>query len=155
MRHWHDYRQKYRMLKLDGLLRPPWRRRRAQERGEVKPGQNPFELDEAIKFGVLFGVVVVVAKAAQVYLGEAGLYLAAGIAGLTDVDAITLAMADLARGDPQNLNVAARAIVIAALANTLVKSGLTAGLGSPELRRLTLPISGMLFVAGAIAAALI
>ncbi len=132
-----------------------WRRRRAQERGEVKPGQNPFELDEAIKFGVLFGVVVVVAKAAQVYLGEAGLYLAAGIAGLTDVDAITLAMADLARNDAQNLNIAARAIVIAALANTLVKSGLTAGLGSPELRRLTLPISGMLFVAGAIAAALI
>ena len=132
-----------------------WRRRRAQERGEVKPGQNPFELDEAIKFGLLFGVVVFVAKAAQVYLGDAGLYLAAGIAGLTDVDAITLAMADMARSDPQNLNVAARAIVIAALANTLVKSGLAAGLGSPELRRLTLPISGMLFVAGAIAAALI
>jgi uncharacterized membrane protein (DUF4010 family) len=132
-----------------------WRRRRAQERGEVKPGQNPFELDEAIKFGVLFGVVVVVAKAAQVYLGEAGLYLAAGIAGLTDVDAITLAMADMARSDAQNLNVAARAIVIAALANTLVKSGLAAGLGSPELRRLTLPISGLLFAAGALAAILI
>ncbi len=132
-----------------------WRRRRAKERGEVTPGQNPFELDEAIKFGLLFGVVVFVAKAAQVYLGEAGLYLAAGIAGLTDVDAITLAMADLARSDAQNLNVAARAIVIAALANTLVKSGLAASLGSPELRRLTLPISGLLFVAGALAAALI
>jgi uncharacterized membrane protein (DUF4010 family) len=132
-----------------------WRRRRAQERGEVKPGQNPFELDEAIKFGLLFGVVVIVAKAAQVYLGEAGLYLAAGIAGMSDVDAITLAMADLARSDAQNLAVAARAIVIAALANTLVKSGLAAGLGSPELRRLTLPISGLLLVAGAAAAALV
>jgi len=132
-----------------------WRRRRAQERGEVKPGHNPFELDEAIKFGLLFGIVVFVAKAAQVYLGDAGLYLAAGIAGLTDVDAITLAMADMARSDAQNLNIAARAIVIAALANTLVKSGLAAGLGSPELRRLTLPISGLLFAAGALAAALI
>lgn len=132
-----------------------WRRRMATERGEVKAGQNPFELDEAIKFGLLFGIVVFVAKAAQVYLGDAGLYLAAGIAGLTDVDAITLAMADMARNDAQNLNVAARAIVIAALANTLVKSGLAAGLGSPELRRLTLPISGMLFVAGALAAFLI
>jgi len=132
-----------------------WRRRRAQERGEVKPGQNPFELDEAIKFGLLFGVVVFVAKAAQVYLGESGLYLAAGIAGLSDVDAITLAMADLARNDAQNLDVAARAIVIAALANTVVKSGLAAGLGSPELRRLTLPISGLLLAAGGIAAALV
>jgi uncharacterized membrane protein (DUF4010 family) len=132
-----------------------WRRRRAQERGEVKHGHNPFELDEAIKFGLLFGIVVFVAKAAQVYLGEAGLYLAAGIAGLSDVDAITLAMADLARIDAGNLTVAARAIVIAALANTLVKSGLAATLGSPELRRLTLPISGMLFVAGALAAVLV
>ena len=132
-----------------------WRRRSALERGEVKPGQNPFELDEAIKFGLLFGVVVFVAKAAQVYLGESGLYFAAGLAGLTDVDAITLAMADLARIDAQNLTIAARAIVIAALANTLVKSTLAAGMGSPELRRLTLPISAMLFVAGVVAAVLI
>jgi len=132
-----------------------WRRRHAAERGEVQAGHNPFELDQAIKFGLLFGVVVVVAKAAQVYLGDAGLYLAAGIAGLTDVDAITLAMADMARVDAQNLGIAARAIVIAALANTLVKSGLAAGLGSPELRRLTLPISASLFAAGALAAVLI
>ena len=132
-----------------------WRRQEAKERGEVKAGHNPFELDEAIKFGVLFGVVVFVAKAAQVYLGEAGLYLAAAIAGLTDVDAITLAMANLAASDDQNLVVAARAIVIAALANTLVKSGIAAGLGSPELRRVTLPVSGLLFAAGAAAAVLV
>jgi uncharacterized membrane protein (DUF4010 family) len=132
-----------------------WRRRQGQERGEVKSGQNPFELDEAIKFGLLFGVVVFAAKAAQVYLGDAGLYLAAAIAGSSDVDAITLAMADLARNDAQNVNLAARAIVIAAMANTLVKSALAAGLGSPELRRITLPISGLLLVAGGIAAALV
>ena len=132
-----------------------WRRRRLQERGQVAAGHNPFELDQAIKFGLLFGVVVFIAKAAQVYLGEAGLYLAAGIAGLTDVDAITLAMADLAKSDAQNITVAARAIVIAALANTLVKSGMAVSLGSPELRRLVLPIAGALVAAGTAAAALI
>jgi uncharacterized membrane protein (DUF4010 family) len=132
-----------------------WRRRPAQERGEINAGQNPFELGEAIKFGLLFGIVVFVARAAQVYLGEAGLYLAAGVAGLSDVDAITLAMADRARDNAQNLDVAARAIVIAVLANTLVKSGLAASLGSAELRRLTLPISAALFAAGALAAVLI
>jgi uncharacterized membrane protein (DUF4010 family) len=132
-----------------------WRRRRIAERGEVQPGQNPFELDEAIKFGVLFGVVVFVAKAAEVYLGENGLYLAAGIAGLSDVDAITLAMADLARNEAQSLEVAARAIVVAALANTLVKSAIAASLGSRELRRVTLPVSGLLFAAGALAATLV
>ena len=129
-----------------------WRKRSTRERGEVEAGSNPFELDQAIKFGLLFGVVVFVAKAAQVYLGEAGLYLAAGVAGLSDVDAITLAIADLARSGAQSVDVAARAVVIAALANTLVKSVLAASLGSPELRRLTLPISGLLFAAGAVAA---
>ena len=132
-----------------------WRRRQQQERGRVEAGHNPFELDAAIKFGLLFGVVVFIAKAAQVYLGEAGLYLAAGIAGLTDVDAITLAMADLAGSDGQNLTVAARAIVIAALANTVVKSGMAASLGSPALRGITLPISGALLAAGAAAVLLI
>jgi len=125
-----------------------WRRRQQLERGEVKAGHNPFELDEAIKFGMLFGVVVLIAKAAQVYLGDAGLYLAAGIAGLTDVDAITLAMADLAKTDESSVGTAARAIVIAVMANTLTKSGMTMGLGSPELRRITLPISALLLVAG-------
>ena len=125
-----------------------WRRRQRVERGEVKSGNNPFELDQAIKFGLLFGVVVLIAKAAQVYLGDAGLYFAAAIAGLTDVDAITLAMANLTKDDPANLAVAARAIVIAVMANTLTKSGMAIGLGSPELRRITLPIAGLLLVVG-------
>ena len=103
---------------------------------------------------MLFGVVVLIAKAAQVYLGDAGLYLAAGIAGLTDVDAITLAMADLANADQSNVVTAARAIIIAVMANTLTKSGMSIGLGSPELRRITLPISGLLLVVG-IAGALV
>jgi len=129
-----------------------WRRRQQAERGEVKAGNNPFELDEAIKFGLLFGIVVLIAKAAQVYLGDAGLYLAAGIAGLTDVDAITLAMADLAKTDESSVGIAARAIVIAMMANTLVKSGMSIGLGSVELRRITLPISGLLLAAGIVGA---
>lgn len=126
-----------------------WQRNKRRQRGEVKSGSNPFALDQAIKFGLLFGVVVLVARAAQVYLGDAGVYIAAAVAGLTDVDAITLAMANLAQSDAANLPVAARAIVIAVMANTLTKCGMAIGLGSPELRRLILPISGVLLVTGA------
>jgi uncharacterized membrane protein (DUF4010 family) len=129
-----------------------WRRNRQRERGEVKPGSNPFELGEAIKFGLLFGVVVLVSRAAQVYLGDAGLYLAAAVAGLTDVDAITLAMANLARSDASSLQVAARAIIIAVMANTTTKCAMAIGLGSPELRRITLPIAVLLLATGAVGA---
>ncbi len=60
---------------------------------------NPFELGPAIKFGILYAVILVVAKAARFYFQDAGLYAAAVVAGLADVDAITLSMAELAGAD--------------------------------------------------------
>lgn len=132
-----------------------WQRNRKRERGKVEPGNNPFELQEAIKFGLLFGVVLLVARAAQVYLGDLGLYVAAAVAGLTDVDAITLTMANLVHSDASNLQVAARAIVIAVMANTVTKSAMVIGMGSAELRRITLPIAVALLATGACGALLL
>jgi uncharacterized membrane protein (DUF4010 family) len=116
-----------------------WRRSsQAGVTAHVAAGENPFELRQAIQFGLLFGVVTFVAKAAQVYVGDAGLYLAGAVAGLTDVDAITLSMANLARTDAASLGPAAVTIVIAALSNTLVKAGIVAFTGDAALRRLIL-----------------
>jgi uncharacterized membrane protein (DUF4010 family) len=95
-----------------------WRRQQTAGKGTVSAGANPFEPGEAIRFGVLFGVITFAAKAAQVYLGDTGLYLAGAIAGLTDVDAITLSMAQFAARNPEHLGPAARSIVIAAASNT-------------------------------------
>jgi len=126
-----------------------WRISQRQVRGEVKSGSNPFELSEAIKFGLLFGLVVLLARAAQLYFGDAGVYVASALAGLTDVDAITLAMADLVKVDPASLPLGARAVVMAVLANTVAKSAMVLGLGSSELRRLMLPVSLGLLALGA------
>ncbi|XOV86558.1 MAG: MgtC/SapB family protein [Pseudomonadota bacterium] len=132
-----------------------WRSNQSAETAEVTVGNNPFELAEAIKFGALFAAVVFVASAAQVYFGQAGLYLAGALAGLTDVDAIALSMADLSLSDPQSHGDAARTIVIAVISNTLVKSGMVLWLGAPALRRIMLPISGILTLTGCIAAWLV
>src|SRR5262245_9859945 len=124
-----------------------WRRSRSHPTGTVTTGANPFELGEAIKFGLLFGVVTVAAKAAQAYFGEKGLYLAGAVAGLTDVDAIALSMANLAASNPESTVVAARTIVIAVLANTATKTALAASMGTPALRRTLLATTGLLLVA--------
>jgi uncharacterized membrane protein (DUF4010 family) len=124
-----------------------WRRSRSHETGVVTAGANPFELGEAIKFGLLFGVVTVAAKAAEAYLGAAGLYLAGAVAGLTDVDAISLSMANLARTSPQILTIAQRTIVIAVIANTLVKCAMAAFMGAPALRRTIIGVTLLLFAA--------
>jgi uncharacterized membrane protein (DUF4010 family) len=129
-----------------------WRRQRTAGKATVSAGENPFELGEAIRFGLLFGVITFVAKAAQVYLGDAGLYLAGAIAGLTDVDAIALSMAQLALGDPSTAEAAASTIVIAVASNTLFKSGMAGFLGAPTLRRIIVPAAGTILAAGAAAA---
>jgi uncharacterized membrane protein (DUF4010 family) len=139
-------------LALVLLLR---RRQRSAERASVSAGANPFELAQAIRFGLLFGVVTFVAKAAQVYLGEGGLYLAGALAGLTDVDAISLSMAQLALSEPASQGAAARTVVIAVLANTAVKGALASFLGAPALRSVMLPITGVLLAAGALATLLL
>jgi uncharacterized membrane protein (DUF4010 family) len=64
-------------------------------------------------------------------------------------------MANLARSDSANLQLAARAIVIATMANTLTKCGMAIGLGSAELRRITLPIAVLLLLTGATGALLL
>lgn len=128
-----------------------WQRSRARSASiDISAGENPFELGQAVQFGLLFGVVTLAAKAAQVYLGDAGLYLAGAVAGLTDVDAIALSMANLAAADSSSLMPAARTIVVAVGANTLVKAGVAASLGDAQLRRLILPATAVLLVAGAV-----
>jgi uncharacterized membrane protein (DUF4010 family) len=126
-----------------------WRRSRTREKAVVTTGTNPFELSEAIKFGLLFGVVTVLAKAAEAYLGATGLYLAGAVAGLTDVDAISLSMANLAITNPEILKTAQRTIVIAVLSNTLVKCGMAAFMGAPALRRTIVLATLLLLIAGA------
>ncbi|MCK6371048.1 MAG: MgtC/SapB family protein [Gammaproteobacteria bacterium] len=127
-----------------------WRRRKATETATVPAGDNPFELRQAIQFGLLFGVVTMVARAAQVYLGDAGLYLAGAVAGLTDVDAIALSMANLGASTPASIAPAAATIVIAAGSNTLVKAGIVAFTGAAELRRLILMATGVLLAVGGV-----
>ncbi|MDH4136076.1 MAG: MgtC/SapB family protein [Anaerolineae bacterium] len=123
-----------------------WFSSRSRERGEVS-ASNPFELGPAVQFGLLFAVILFVSKAAQVYLGDAGVYLSSVLAGLTDVDAITLSMARLAGADV-SYAVAARAVTLAALSNTVVKGGIAISLGSASLRRYILPIFGAVLVVG-------
>lgn len=116
---------------------------------EAVPVENPFELATALRFGALFAVVLLVTKAATVYLGSPGTYLAGALAGTTDVDAITLSMASLAHGGllPQ---VAATTIILGAASNTLAKGAIAAVLGRWRFGREVLVVFGAMLAAGAL-----
>lgn len=114
---------------------------------EDVPLRNPFSLTAAVKFGLLFAAVLLLVKLAQLYLPDGGVYILAALAGLTDVDAITLSMADYARSNPTS--VAALAVVIAAVSNTLVKCAMVTSLGGSALRRPVLLATLAITLAGA------
>jgi len=123
---------------------------RTDEEGEVD-FSNPFELGPAVKFGLIYAVILLISKAAQMYLPTAGVYLASVVAGLTDVDAITLSMAELSSTGGLDLGTAARAIVLAAMSNTVVKGGIVLSSGSSALRKALLPgfVAMLVFGTGA------
>ncbi len=110
--------------------------------------KNPFSLTAAVKFGLLFAAVLVVVAAAERYLPAQGYYLVAGIAGLTDVDAITLSMGGVARNGAADLGTVVGALVVAALANTLVKCGMVVATASPGLRRSIVTVTVSVMVLG-------
>jgi uncharacterized membrane protein (DUF4010 family) len=91
--------------------------------------ENPFSLIAAAKFGVLFAVILLVTKFVQAHFPPS--LRGRRLAGLTDVDAITLSMSEFAQtGEARG---AVIAIVIAALSNTLVKCGKAFVLAGPTL----------------------
>ena len=118
------------------------------ESGSV-PLKNPFSLTSAIKFALFFTAVLVVVKVMQRWAPGTGVYAVAAIAGLTDVDAITLSMAQLTQNGGA-LATAAIAITIATVSNTLVKCGMIIALGARDMKMRILVATVLVLAAGAV-----
>jgi uncharacterized membrane protein (DUF4010 family) len=112
--------------------------------------EAPADFQAAVLFALLYLAVLYGLAVAKGYLGTHGLFLVAGLSGLTDMDAITLSSARMvARGEiaPE---IGWRLIVLAAMANLLFKLGIVAVLGS---YRLLLAVAGLFsisFLGGAL-----
>jgi uncharacterized membrane protein (DUF4010 family) len=109
--------------------------------------KNPVSLSSAFEFALLFAAVLAGSKAASHYLGAAGVYAAAVLAGSTDMDAIALSMADLG-GDQVTLPVAATAVVLAGFTNTVVKGGMALAIGSWGYARIVAASFAAILAAG-------
>lgn len=83
--------------------------------------RNPFALWGAILWGAVLCAVLLVTRLAIAWFGESGLFIAAALSGITDVDAITLAAAEEGRAGALAAPWAAFAITIAAVSNTVAK----------------------------------
>ena len=109
--------------------------------------ENPFRLRPALFFGVVFAVVLLVSEHAREWFGASGVYATAFRSGLADVDAITITLSRLSGNGAITREVATTGIVVGAVANTLVKAGLTWVLGTRELALVVTAVVGEMALA--------
>jgi uncharacterized membrane protein (DUF4010 family) len=101
---------------------------------EERSTGNPLRLGAAIQMALAFQVILLAVPAAERLWGAGGVLGSAAVLGLTDMDALTYSMSRFGAttGDAP---LAARAIAIGLLSNTVLKLGLALGLGAPGFRR--------------------
>jgi uncharacterized membrane protein (DUF4010 family) len=133
-----------------------WRRSTAAKvsndvagKAETKPieMENPFEIGPALRLAAVLAVVLVLAKFLEERYGQSGIQVLAAIAGLVDVDAITLTVA---RDQAIPMAAAVASLLIAALANTIFK-GVLLGWAGGRIAGWGIAVLVAMVIAGGIA----
>ena len=102
------------------------------KRADDEP-ENPLNLAAAIRMAVAFQAAMAIIAWVRQYWGVAGVFATAAVLGLTDVDALTVSMSR--QQAALDAGIAARAITVGILANTLMKLGIALVLGRASFRR--------------------
>jgi uncharacterized membrane protein (DUF4010 family) len=111
--------------------------------------EDPSDLSAAIIFGLLYAVVLLGVAAAKEHFGDRGLYVVAGLSGLTDMDAITLSTAQLVDDGRVTADAGWRMILLGGLSNLVFKAGAVALLGNRSLMLRVAMSFGLALIGGA------
>jgi uncharacterized membrane protein (DUF4010 family) len=107
--------------------------KRDKEAEELPEPENPAQFKTALVFGFLYGLILLLVAFAKDQFGSEGLYIVAIISGLTDVDAITLSLAQMIKGGEVETNLGWKLILLASLANLLFKGVMAAVIGTGKI----------------------
>lgn len=108
---------------------------------------NPVNIINALGFGLLYIAIALLVYYGDKFLGNKGLILSGAIAGLTDVDAITINIAKLFKGSA-SLDTSVMVVLLATVSNTVVKLMITISKANKDVRKKVIyAMSAMLVVA--------
>ncbi|WP_334106455.1 MgtC/SapB family protein [Methylobacillus sp.] len=125
-----------------------WRRAVKEEPANAEtPLRNPFELGPALRFALLLTLILFLVEAGRRYWGDAGVYLVSLLAGIADVDAITLSLSRSAQHELGS-HVAVQGIVLAVISNSVLKAALVGFIGGRELALRTYPVVAIALCSG-------
>ena len=128
--------------------------------GLMKPGEttdnplhgNPAQLKMAMLFASMYAMVLLAVAFAKEHLGNQGLYAVGAISGLTDLDAITLSLANMVSRGQVDPATAWRVVVVATMANLAFKAGIAGLIGG---RAIFWRVALMFGMVGAVCAGLV
>jgi uncharacterized membrane protein (DUF4010 family) len=95
---------------------------------------NPAELKSALTFGILYALVKFAVAWGKATFGAGALYAIGALSGLTDMDAITLSISEMAQKQGLSPTIAWRVIILAVMSNLVFKGGTVMVLGAPRLK---------------------
>jgi uncharacterized membrane protein (DUF4010 family) len=128
-----------------------WRRRAGSSAPAELPLHNPLGLATSIKFALLYALIAFLIKVITTLEWNASLLPLSFVSGLTDMDAISLSLANSREAGAVALETAGFAVTLAAVANAIMKAGLALTLGSPAMRRPVAVVLGLTAAVGAAA----
>lgn len=96
---------------------------------------SPLRIGTALQLALAFQVAMYAIRVTHDAFGSVGVLTSAFLLGLTDMDALTFSMARMGAADGM-LHLAAQAIAVGLLANTLLKIAVALSLGASGLRRI-------------------
>jgi uncharacterized membrane protein (DUF4010 family) len=96
---------------------------------------NPAQLKSAIIFGCVYTLIGLAVGVTKATVGQHGLFVVGAVSGLTDVDALTLSVAQLAQRGGLDAHTAWQVILIGVAANTLFKGLVAIGISRGALSR--------------------
>ncbi len=128
-----------------------WRSNATPSELTIPEIKNPTELRTALGFAGLYAAVLLLTAWLVDVAGSNGVYTAALISGMTDVDAITLSSLRLYSLGTLSGSQVAISIVLAVSANSVFKLGVVRVVGGSELFRRCLPAMAAVVAAAGIA----
>ncbi|GAB4491244.1 MAG: MgtC/SapB family protein [Saprospiraceae bacterium] len=141
------------LIMLLASLFPAWRFTRQNkfdsDAPQLSPG-NPLDIKNAVLFVLLYTGVTFLMYSSRQWLGTTMTYLSGAVAGIADMDAITISTAKWSATAPDTTRQAAIIILLAMMSNSAFKLSVSVLNGSPELRRPVITGFGLILLVGGV-----
>lgn len=100
---------------------------------EMPEPNNPAQFNSALLFGLLYGFILLAVAFTKQQFGNNALYIVSILSGLTDVDAITLSLSQMMKGDRLQTDLGWKLILLASVSNLVFKGIMAIVLGAKDM----------------------